>query len=133
MGLASFSAILEFAIGEEKKAADFISSIIGNSNTPNSETLKKIQSESEKNKKNLQMILQENVTEMVMEPCEEIDEKAFALDPSILKNEKDLPGALERQAAFFKSASKSINLKEVKRSFDKMSERKISLIGEIKK
>jgi len=57
MGLASFSAIIEFAIGEKKVTADFISSVNGNSNALNSKALKKIQSKSGKNKRNLQLLL----------------------------------------------------------------------------
>ena len=133
MGLASFSAILEFAVGEETKASAFIAPLIQNSGTPNSELFKKIHSEFEKNRKSLQMILQENVTEMVMEPCENIDETAYALAPGLKADEAGLAALLEKQVAFFKSASNSINLKEVKRVFDKMAERKLSLIGELKR
>jgi hypothetical protein len=133
MGLASFSAILEFAVGEESKASAFMAPLIQNSGAPNSELFKKIHSEFEKNRKSLQMILQENVTEMVMEPCENIDETTYILAPGLKTDEAGLAALLEKQVAFFKSASNSINLKEVKRVFDKMAERKLSLIGELKK
>lgn len=133
MGLASFSAILEFAVGEESRAAAFIAPLISGSGAPNSELFQKIHSEFEKNRKSLQMILQENVTEMVMEPVEAIDETAYAIPSGIAADASGVAAILEKQAAFFKSASRSINLKEVKRAFDKMAERKTALIGELKK
>jgi hypothetical protein len=133
MGLASFSAILEFAIAEEKKSSEFIASLMTNSGAPASEILDKIQSDSDKNRKNLQMILQENVTEMVMEPCEPIDENSYSIIGTLSNNDAAVAAMLEKQASFFKCASASINLKEVKRAFDKMAERKLSLHCEIKK
>ncbi len=133
MGLASFSAILEFAIAEEKKSSEFLSSLLANSSAPASEILNKIQADSDKNRKNLQMILQENVTEMVMEPCDPIDENSYSIGETLSGKNAALTAMLEKQASFFKCASASINLKEVKRAFDKMAERKLSLHGEIKK
>jgi len=133
MGLASFSAILGFAIDEEKKAADFTASLLKNPDAPDLEFLKKFNADSEKNRKNLQMILQENVTELVMEPCEAINGADFAIDPSALEAKSAPLFILEKQIAFLKNASKVINLKEVKRAFDKIAEKKSSLISEIQK
>jgi len=133
MGLASFSAILEFAIDEEKKAADFTALLLKNPDAPDQEFFKKFLADSEKNRKTLQMILQENVTEMVMEPCEEIDGTDFSIDTASLAVKNAPLFILEKQVAYFKNASKVINLKEVKRAFDRIAERKMSLISEIRK
>ena len=133
MGLASFSAILGFAIDEEKKAADFTAMLLKNPDAPDHEFLKKFHADSEKNRKALQMILQENVTEMVMEPCEEINGANFSIDPSSLEAKSAPLFILEKHVAFLKNASKVINLKEVKRAFDKIAEKKSSLISEIQK
>ncbi|HNY11445.1 MAG TPA: hypothetical protein PKK26_07655 [Candidatus Wallbacteria bacterium] len=133
MGLASFSAILEFAIDEEKKAADFTALLLKNPDAPDHEFLKKILANSEKNRKALQMILQENVTEMVMEPCEEINGNDFSIDPASLDAKNAPVLILKKQVAFLNSASKAINLKEVKRAFNKIAEKKTLLISEILK
>jgi rubrerythrin len=121
MGLASFSAILEFAIRREEAAVAALASSAG-SGPDRRDLLDRLHAEAEKDLGTLRTILRENVTEMVMEPVEpEGDEALAALS------------MIEKQHDFFRDAARVINLREVKRAFEKLAARKSRLAEEIRK
>lgn len=129
MHLSSFSSLLDFAIKQQKDALDFF--VLNNSLYK--EDLAKLRDEAEKNIKNLETILRENVAEIVMEPLEELNESDYSLQLDGIDALQASINILEKQTRFFQDAAKVINLKDVKRLFEKMSVKINSLILEIKK
>lgn len=135
MPLATFSAILGFAIQAEESAGDALSRTLASAPEAGREALGRIQAESQRSLKTLRTILRENVTEMVMEPCEAIDEAAYAFQAvSALPGSGALKGSLvvlEKQRDFLRRAACVVNLAEVKRSLERIADRKNQLITEI--
>lgn len=132
MGLSNFSAILDFAINEEKKGAGFLKAAADKASGAEKDSLAGLCSEAEKSCRALETILRENVTEMVMEPCEELDEKKYSFDAASLSGVAGARTVIEKQRDFLKDASRVINLREVKRAFDRMAEKKNGLLAGIK-
>jgi rubrerythrin len=133
MGLASFSAILEFAIRREEAAVAALASSAG-SGPDRRDLLDRLHAEAEKDLGTLRTILRENVTEMVMEPVEPLDEAAY--EPAVEPEGDEALAALsmiEKQHDFFRDAARVINLREVKRAFEKLAARKSRLAEEIRK
>jgi len=131
MGLSNFSAVLDFAINEEKKGAGFLKTAADKASGTEKDALTKLHSEAEKSCRALETILRENVTEMVMEPCEELDENKYSFDVSALSGIAGARLLIEKQRDFLKDASKVINLSEVRRAFDRMAGKKNGLLSEI--
>jgi hypothetical protein len=129
MGLTNFSAILEFAIRAEESGLRFIEEARAKAVDPEREVLGRCRGEAEKTLKMLREILRENVTEVVMEPCEPLDEAAYA--PEI--REDDASGTvrriLERQRAFLLDAATAVNLRDVKRALERLARAKDGLLG----
>ena len=133
MGLASFSAILDFAIRREEATVAYLASA-ADGRPDRRDLLERLRGEAEKDLKTLRTILRENVTEMVMEPVEPLDEAAYE---SVVEPGGDAVLAaqsmIEKQHDFFRDAAQVINLREVKRAFEKLMARKSRLAEEIGK
>jgi len=133
MGLTTFSAILDFAIRGEKTGIDFFTAAIEKAPASVRETLGMLKRDAEKNHRMFQTILRENVTEMVMEPYEAIEEARYALD---LSGDDALMTSLrivETQRDFLLRAAAATNLREVKRAFEKIAARKDQLLEEARR
>ena len=131
MALVTFSAIVEFALKGEESGIGFFSSSLQAAPETGKDVLARSRTEAEKNLKMFRTILRENVTEIVMEPCEALDEAAYLCDFSggdALKKSLEL---LEKQRDFLRRAAGAVNLAEVKRAFQKIADRKGRLISEI--
>ena len=131
MGLASFSAILDFAIRREEATVAYLTSA-ADSRPDRRDLLMMLRGEAEKDLRTLRTILRENVTEMVMEPVEALDEAAY--EPAAGPGSEAMLAALsmiEKQRDFFRDAARVINLREVKRAFEKLMARKSRLAEEI--
>ena len=137
MALASFSTIVEFALRAEESGIGFFS-LPAVAETAK-DILARVRAEAEKNVKALRATLRENVTEIVMEPCETLDETAYRCDLTLPGGEiagGDVLGKsielLEKQRDFLQRAAEAVNLAEVRRAFRKMADRKGPLISEIR-
>ena len=133
MGLTSFSGYIEFAIKQEKAGLDFIENALKTANESDIETLKKFGDEAQKSLKALQTILRENVTEMVMEPCEELDETAYLPAVEGLPPISGILAITEKQRDFLVDVARVTNLNEVRRALLKIADRKTSLINALAK
>jgi len=133
MGLASFSAILDFAIRREEATVAYLTSA-ADSRPDRRDLLVMLRGEAEKDLKTLRTILRENVTEMVMEPVEALDEATY--EAAVEQGGDAAQAALsmiEKQRDFLRDAARVINLREVKRAFEKLMARKSRLAEEIMK
>jgi len=131
MALATFSAIIDFALQGERTGLEFFAAAVRSAPETKQAALARLQAAAEKNLKLLQAVLREQVTEMVMEPCEPVPEASYALDVS---GDDPLGIALrllEKQRDFLRHAAQAINLGEVKRALERIAERKNQLISEI--
>lgn len=117
MSLSSFSSLLDFAIKQQKDAADFFAL----DNSLYKERFAKLHDEAKKNIKNLETILRENVAEIIMEPLEELNESDYSLQLDGIDALQASINILEKQTRFFQDAAKVINLKDVKRIFEKLA------------
>lgn len=129
MTISNFSAILNFAIKQQEEAIIFFKA---SQNTAQKELFLMLCGESEKNLKNLKTILRENIAEIVMEPCEELNESNYLLAEGA-DSLQSAVNILEKQKEFLLDASRVVNLKDVKRILEKMSVKIGSLILEIQK
>lgn len=132
MSLSSFSSLLNFAIKQQKDALTFFAASLKNLSVEKKEHIAKLQSEAEKSIKNLETILRENVSEIVMEPFEELNESDYLLQFEGADIWQISLNILEKQRKLFHDGARVINLKEVKRLFEKMEKMISSLISEIK-
>jgi len=130
MGLATFSAILDFAIRSEEAGLAFFAARADGAPPGLAAPLGRLREEAERNVKAFRTILRENVTEMVMEPFEPIDESRFAPAPPGDDLLAACAGVVGRQRDFLRAAAAAVNLREVKRAFEKIAEKKDRLIGE---
>jgi len=138
MSLDTFSAFLDFAIRLENSGLDFFIRTEGGLSGRERDVAQRFKAEAEKNVRLLRTVLRENVTELVMEPCAAVDESDYlyllapkpetAQDPAW----KSSLGILEKQRDFLRDAAKAVNLREVRRTFEKMADVKDRLILECK-
>lgn len=131
MRLTTFSSLLNFAIEMEKIGYEKFSSFLKEPDESYYEIISKLKLEAEKNIKTLQTILRENVTELVMEPCDAIESEDFLIkevNGTVLLQIKSI---LQKQIDFIKECIKVINLKEVKRLLEKLANKKEELIKTI--
>ncbi|MBI4655853.1 MAG: hypothetical protein HY746_03795 [Elusimicrobia bacterium] len=132
MSLNTFSAFLDFAIRLENSGLNFFSRSMEKLSGQEHDALCRFKDEAEKNIRLLNTVLKENVTEMVMEPCASIDEKSYLMETSNVEDWKFSIAIIEKQRDFLRDAAKSVNLKEVKRTFEKLADKKDRLILEYK-
>lgn len=133
MKISSFSGFLEFAVKQEQQGVKFFVTVPQIMAGHHDDLFLRLKTEAEKNIRSLQMILRENVTELVMEPCDALSERKYHLkDDDELSPLKHAEKILEMQVEFLRDAAGVINLKEVKRAFEKMAGKKELLISEIK-
>lgn len=123
MSLSSFSSLLNFAIKQQKDALCFFDASAKGPSAENKEFFEKLRVEAEKNIKNLETILRENISEIVMEPLEELQEEDYAPRIEGLDAMQTAAAILDKQKIFFQDAARVINLKEVKRLFEKLARR----------
>ena len=131
MALATFSAIIDFALKAETMARIYFTEAGQAAPAMQQVPLLRFKTEAEKNVKTLQTILREQITEMVMEPCEALDEAAYAAKIATSDPLATSRHLLEQQRDFLRRAAQVINLREVKRAFDRLADRKQQLIAEI--
>lgn len=124
MSLSTFSALITFAIENEKKGLKILNSFAEQERQLVSEFIE----ESQKILKKLETILRENVTEMVMEPCEELDEKRFEIEKRANEPIQAAVEITEKQKAYLEEVERIINLSEVKRAIKKLIDKKTELI-----
>ncbi|MBI5208731.1 MAG: hypothetical protein HY927_02010 [Elusimicrobia bacterium] len=130
MSLATFSSILEFAIQREREGAAYFAASLPAAPPEHQDALARLKAEADKSLKALQTILRENVTEMVMEPFEPIDEAEHAFDSSGAALEASLR-ILAGQREFLRRGAGVVNLSEVKRALERIADKKNQLISEI--
>ena len=130
MSLDTFSAFLDFAIRSESSGLDFFIRTEGKLSGRGRDAVRRFKAEAEKNVRLLRAVLRENVTELVMEPCAGIDESAYLPETSQALVWKSALGILEKQRGFLRDAAKAVNLREVRRTFEKMADGKDRLILE---
>ncbi|MBF0502280.1 MAG: hypothetical protein HQM09_19220 [Candidatus Riflebacteria bacterium] len=132
MSLSTFSAYLSFAVASEQKGLEYFVSIIASQSGVKADFIGRLKTDAEKNIRNLQMILRENVTELVMEPCESLNEENYVFSGLSSDPVKFAMTILDKQREFCRDAAKAVNLREVKRAFEKLSEKKSQLYLELK-
>ncbi len=128
MGLSTFSSLLNFAIENEKKGLNILNKLP----SADREKLKEFIEESEKSIAKLETILRENVTEMVMEPCEPVEENDYAFEETMGDSTLLAIRIKEKQRDFLLELARVINLKEVKRAVEKLASNKNKLIEKYK-
>ena len=152
MSLNTFSAFVDFAIRSESSGLEYFIRSEGELNGRGRDALRRFGAEAEKNVRQLRAVLRENVTELVMEPCAAIDESCYisACLPAGAaqageRSRADLPGTsqapdwkhslaiLEKQRDFLRAAAKAVNLREVRRTFEKMADTKDRLLLEYRR
>ena len=132
MILDTFSAYLDFAIKSENSGLDFFAAREGKSDGRDAVAMRSFKAEAEKNIRLLRDTLRENVTELVMEPCAGIDDSGYLpqiTESSCLACALDIVG---KQRDFLRAAAKAVNLKEVRRIFEKLADKKDRLLLEFK-
>jgi len=130
MNLATFSAILEFAARCEQATAASCEKTLANATGKDRETVDRIKADAVKNNRQLMTILRENVTELVMEPCEALIESAYGAAFEPVATAAALRDQIKRQRDFLRDAAKVVNLREVRRSLEKLAERKNTMLEE---
>ena len=133
MSLNTFSAFVDFAIRSESSGLDFFIRAEGKLAGRGAEALGRFRTEAEKNARLLRVVLRENVTELVMEPCAAVDEAAYLAPEAAEGGEwKAALDILGKQRDFLRAAAQCVNLKEVRRTFEKLADSKDRLILEYK-
>ncbi|MBI4350273.1 MAG: hypothetical protein HY550_02435 [Elusimicrobia bacterium] len=133
MSLNTFSAFVDFAIRSESSGLDFFILSEAKLSGPGRDALSRFRAEAEKNVRLLRTVLRENVTELVMEPCAAVDESAYAAPEALEAGDlASALGVLARQRDFLRDAAKCVNLREVRRTFEKLADTKDRLILESK-
>lgn len=131
MPLATFSAILDHAIRSERAVLDGLGPSLssGGSGWGQSEAASRVRAECERCKKQLEAILRENVTELVMEPCQPLEPPG--LEPLAAVQLEGLLARVRAQRDFLRDAARSIRLREVQRALEKLAARKDQLLSEL--
>ncbi len=131
MALSTFGAIMGFAAGITRQAADIYGVVAQKANDPVlKEVLLSFQKEEEKTHALMEMTRRENVTEMILEPVAGLHRADYEIDPKSLVQASDenlLKSALileERERKFFYDASSKVSLPEVARIFRKIVKKK---------
>lgn len=133
MSLNTFSAFVDFAIRSESSGLDFFTRSGAQLSGPGRDALSRFRAEAEKNVRQLRVVLRENVTELVMEPCAAVEEGTYAVPEALEAGDLNFAlGVLVKQRDFLRAAAQCVNLKEVKRTFEKLADAKDRLILEYK-
>lgn len=133
MSLNTFSAFVDFAIRSESSGLDFFIRSEAKLSGSGREALSRFRAEAEKNVKQLRVVLRENVTELVMEPCAAVDGSAYEVPEALEAGDLGSAlGVLLKQRDFLRAAAKCVNLKEVRRTFEKLADAKDRLMLEYK-
>ena len=122
MDLATFGAILSFAIDLEGKAAQFYESA-----TSLHEHFATLASAAQKNGKQLERIRRENVAEMILEPIADFDSEDYT--PNLALSSDASPADVVAQAGeveaafqrFYETAAEKLPIKEVSRRLTKLA------------
>lgn len=122
MDLATFGAILSFAIDLETRAAAFYESA-----TPLHDQFATLASAARKNQKQLERLRRENVAEMILEPITGFDSEDYT--PDFTPAPDASPATVVAQAAemqatfqrFYETAAEKLPIKEVSRKLSKMA------------
>lgn len=134
MSLNTFSTFVDFAIRSESSGLDFFIRSGEKLGGPGRDALSRFRAEAEKNVRQLRGVLRENVTELVMEPCAAVEEGAYAAPEALEAGDLNSAlGVLAKQRDFLRAAAQCVNLKEVRRTFEKLADAKDRLILEYKK
>ena len=122
MDLATFGAILSFAIDLETRAVEFYESA-----TPLHDRFATLASEARKNQKQLERLRRENVAEMILEPITGFNSEDHTPDftpvPGVPPADT-VAQATEIQATFprfYETAAEKLPIKEVSRKLTKMA------------
>ncbi len=130
MALSTFGAIMGFAAGMARQAADVYGTMAEKATYPGlKEALLSFQKEEEKIHFLMEMTRRENVTEMILEPVTGLQQEDYEIDTKIpdQTDESLLKAALileEREKKFFQDASSKVPLPEVARIFRKIVKKK---------
>lgn len=140
MSLNTFSAFVDFAIRSESIGLIFFIRSEGKLSGRGRDAMCRLRAEAEKNVRQLRVVLRENVTELVMEPCAGIDESGYLAvsepaqaDLPETSEAEDLKYSLDilaHQRDFLRAAAGAVNLREVRRTFEKMADTKDRLLLE---
>lgn len=122
MDLATFGAILGFAIDLEAQAAQFYESA-----APMHEHFATLASAAQKNRQQLERIRRENVAEMILEPITDFDSDDYT--PSFALSSGASPADVVAQATeveaaflrFYETAAEKLPIKEVSRRLTKLA------------
>ena len=138
MTLSTFGAIMGFAAGMAKQAADIYRVMAERANDPGlKEALLSFQKEEEKIHSLMEMTRRENVTEMILEPVAGLEQADYEIDlkiPDQAGDESLLKAALileEKEGKFFRDASSKVPLPEVARIFRKIVKKKEENLSEL--
>lgn len=132
MSLKNFGGVLEYAIELEKNDADFFRKAAENPDCSElQELLERFEREDRKNVKALTRARQENVTEMILEPVQGLDEQDYLgerPDPASMSRADvlDAVGRLEDNAQRFylEAAERIKSLSDVGRTFQRLAKKR---------
>ena len=132
MTVATFSAILDFAIRGETSVIEQLQAVVTKGTSVDREILARVRAEAEKTLQMFRTIQQEHITGTVVEPCEALEETSYQV-PDHPNDPVAWAGTvLDMQIRFLADAARVINLREVKRALDKVGKKKILLAKQVK-
>jgi len=131
MQLATFSAILQFAVDREMAALEAFSKACHGSDPVKVEAAGRLKSDAEKNVKSLQAILRENITELVMEPYDAIESDGFMIPDDEGEPLSTGVEILKKQQEFLRAAAMAIKMREVTRALEKIAGRRSLLLADL--
>ena len=126
MALNQFGAVMTFAIELENSLADFYlqASQIDNENK---EEYQKRAKDAKSRKKKLEKSRRENVTEIILEPIEGLNQSDFSLDLNNFESE-NIKLIEKTVARFFELAHQKINVLEAKRILQRCAKQHFTYI-----
>ncbi|MFO7717131.1 MAG: hypothetical protein ACQESV_08605 [Thermodesulfobacteriota bacterium] len=124
MSLKNFGNVLDFAIEIEQQDTAFLQGILQDrASESRQEEFKAWSKENTKNTKKLLRERQENVTEMILEPIQGLDEAAYTLDPSQIGGDPlhEAHAREQRAEAFYAEAAERLKpVSEVATTFRRL-------------
>lgn len=139
MSLKNFGGVLDYAIAMEKQDSGFIQQAMNNPDMQDcSELLQALAKENLKNAKNLARARQENISEMILEPVQGLEEKSYQLSqpdaagisrPEIMQLLQQME---ERAQRFYTDAAEKIRpVSDVFSTFQKLTKKRKARIEKL--
>ena len=139
MSLKNFGGVLDFAIQLENQNASFLQDALNNPETNDcQDTLERFLNENKKNSKTLSRARQENVTEMILEPIQGLEEQSYQaeeIDPKQLNKQQVLEKIKEREDKsldFYENAAERLKpVSDVASTFKRLAKKRRTRIEQL--